>query len=40
MTLGHGRRPFTCHACQGCRYVHTFLPGLIQVWPAKDGYPQ
>jgi hypothetical protein len=26
-------------ACQGCGYLHTFVPGLLELWPAKDGYP-
>jgi hypothetical protein len=26
-------------ACADCRYVHSFLPGAVQVWPAADGYP-
>jgi hypothetical protein len=26
--------------CRGCGYVHTFVPGLVQLWPEKDGYPQ
>lgn len=25
--------------CQGCGYVHTFIPGHVQMWPEKDGYP-
>lgn len=25
--------------CQGCGYVHMFVPGLVQLWPEKDGYP-
>jgi hypothetical protein len=25
-------------ACETCRYVHTFRPGAIQVWPAAEGY--
>jgi ornithine carbamoyltransferase len=25
--------------CQGCGYVHTFVPGFVQLWPEKDGYP-
>jgi hypothetical protein len=26
-------------ACPTCMYVHTFLPGAIQVWAAAHGYP-
>jgi hypothetical protein len=26
--------------CQGCRYVHTFLPGMVQLWEQSAGYPQ
>jgi hypothetical protein len=26
--------------CQGCGYVHTFVPGHVQLWPEKDGYPE
>jgi hypothetical protein len=25
--------------CVGCRYMHMFLEGLLQVWPVADGYP-
>lgn len=25
--------------CSGCHYVHTFLPGQVQVWAERDGYP-
>lgn len=25
--------------CQGCGYVHTFVPGQVQLWAEKDGYP-
>jgi hypothetical protein len=27
-------------ACSDCRYVHTFLPGQVQVWEVRDGYPE
>ncbi|HXB48058.1 MAG TPA: hypothetical protein VNW50_09880 [Streptosporangiaceae bacterium] len=73
VTIGSGRRRFTCHVCQGtvfsgykvklntavayrlgdqfaedgislvcsdCRYVHTFVPGAVQVWKVRDGYPE
>jgi hypothetical protein len=26
--------------CSVCRYVHTFMPGMVQVWKAADGYPE
>jgi hypothetical protein len=26
--------------CDGCRYVHTFLPGAVQVWEEQAGYPE
>ena len=26
--------------CQGCGYVHTFIPGFVQLWPEQDGYPE
>jgi hypothetical protein len=25
--------------CVGCRYMHMFLEGFLQVWPVADGYP-
>ena len=27
-------------ACSDCRYIHTFLPGQVQVWKVHDGYPE
>jgi RNase P subunit RPR2 len=26
--------------CADCRYVHTFLPGAVQVWEEQAGYPE
>ena len=26
-------------ACQGCGYLHTFMPGMLELWPANEGYP-
>jgi RNase P subunit RPR2 len=26
--------------CAECRYVHTFVPGAVQVWDDRAGYPE
>jgi RNase P subunit RPR2 len=26
--------------CAECRYVHTFMPGAVQVWEEQVGYPE
>jgi hypothetical protein len=26
--------------CVDCRYVHTFMPGAVQVWEEQSGYPE
>lgn len=26
--------------CSDCRYVHSFVPGSVQLWDVRDGYPE
>jgi hypothetical protein len=25
--------------CNGCGYVHTFMPGSLELWQPEGGYP-
>ncbi|HUB41584.1 MAG TPA: hypothetical protein VMA72_22290 [Streptosporangiaceae bacterium] len=38
--LGHFAEDGISLVCADCRYLHTFVPGAVQVWKESDGYPE